>query len=360
MFDGFPVDEISMTHWCLANCSIAEEHADQSEALLRVVCIARKPESNLAFREMVLWNGVQDDFNLLVNKGFIETVEYGRLSMCVICPLPNHIDALPHVHAFRVHSRLWAGADKVGVEKHRGCRQSNPWSTSPSSQRMLMPWEKGKAPLTWQGCYEALLRVCDGLLPNDETLGLLSHETLQPGQMCMYCKQVPFIDADAKRARRQLHATMKADQTRKGKAAYASMRKIHADTHGNQHEFQCNPLKGGMTLFVPDALHVYDINLGYQFQMQVIWRVCDGRARERVSEFFSGMGVRLDCRKKGGGRSKWMKASLWAAMCLGSSRFPGGITSWLPSLVVVIGDCMPESSTFATSKNVQESGVSWP
>ena len=73
MFDGFPVDEISMTHWCLANCSLAEHLADQSEALLSVVCIARKTESNQGFHDTLKWNGVGEEFNSLVEKGFIQT-----------------------------------------------------------------------------------------------------------------------------------------------------------------------------------------------------------------------------------------------------------------------------------------------
>ena len=244
--------------------------------------------------------------------------------------------------------RLLAGADKVAVEKFRGCKQSNPWALSPPSQRLMMPWGVDKEPLTWQGCRAAFDAVCSGLLPDDETLGLISHQTLEPKQYCKYCKTVPFATPSDKRAQRELHATMKSDQSRKGKSAYAAMRKKYSDTHGNQNEFQCNPLKGGMKLFVPDALHVYDINLGYQFCMHVIWRVCDANARERVSQFHAGMGVKVETSKKSAGRNKWMKGSAWAAMCLGNKRFPGGLTAWLPSLAMMIGESMLESRVYAT------------
>jgi hypothetical protein len=156
---------------------------------------------------------------------------------------------------------------------------------------------------------------------------------------------------------------MKSDQTRSGKSAYASARKKFSDIHGNQYEFQYNPLKGGMELFVPDALHVYDINIGYQFVAQVILRVCDSRAREKVMEFFAGMGVRLDTRKKGAGDrgSKWMKGSAWAAMCLGSRKaYPGGITAWLPTLVMVIGESLRESRMFARNDSGKHAPISLP
>ena len=210
-----------------------------------------------------------------------------------------------------------------------------------------MPWEPNSAPPTWQACRVAFDAVCSGLLPDDETLGLISHETLEPGQYCKYCKRVPFPTAVDKQARRDLLQTMKSDMTRKGKSEYRAMRQKFSDTHGNQHEFHYNPLKGGMKLFVPDSLHVYDINLGYQFCMQVIWRVCDVRARERVSQFHAGMGVKVEPNKKSAGRCKWMKGSVWAGMCLGNKRFPGGITAWLPSLVMVIGESMLESREYS-------------
>ena len=135
------------------------------------------------------------------------------------------------------------------------------------------------------------------------------------------------------------------------------MRQKYSDSHGNQHEFQCPPLLGGMKLFVPDALHVYDINLGYQFSKLVIWRVCDSRARERVAAFYEGMGVKVDTCSKSKGRNKWMKGSLWASMCLGSKRFPGGITAWLPSLIIAIGESMLESRLYATIHADQASGI---
>ena len=258
-----------------------------------------------------------------------------------------------------MYRRCFAGADKVAIEKHRGCRQSNPWSTGPASERLLLPWVSGQAPPTWQGCRKAFDVVCTGLLPTDETIGALSHHTLAPGQYCKYCKCVPFPTIGAKQARRDLLQAMESDQTRSGKSAYAAMRKKFADSHGNQYEFQYNHLKGGMELFVPEALHVYDINMGYQFVAQVILRVCDSRAREIVMEFFAGMGVRLDTRKKGAGvrGSKWMKGSAWAAMCLGCHGYPGGITTWLPTLVLVIGESLRESRMFARE---EASGKSEP
>ena len=52
------------------------------------------------------------------------------------------------------------------------------------------------------------------------------------------------------------------------------------------------------------------------------------------------MGADLPQQQSGGGKSeKWWKAAFRAGMVLGNRQFPGGIAAWLPTLVLLIGNC---------------------
>eukprot|EP00965_Chrysotila_dentata_P109012 3601304-Pleurochrysis_carterae.AAC.1 len=57
MFDGFPVEHISITHLnCVANASLRAEISSQSEQLLRVVSCARISETNTQLRKALQQN----------------------------------------------------------------------------------------------------------------------------------------------------------------------------------------------------------------------------------------------------------------------------------------------------------------
>ena len=64
MFDAFPCENESFTHFCLSNSSIVESKSDESEALLRIVAAARLPENNTALRNADVpadYNQIQAD-----------------------------------------------------------------------------------------------------------------------------------------------------------------------------------------------------------------------------------------------------------------------------------------------------------
>eukprot|EP00965_Chrysotila_dentata_P226134 6195220-Pleurochrysis_carterae.AAC.4 len=53
------------------------------------------------------------------------------------------------------------------------------------------------------------------------------------------------------------------------------------------------------------------------------------------------MGAPLDLiRKDGTKHEKWFKAANRVAMIYGNPRCPGWVCAWLPSLVLLVGECM--------------------
>eukprot|EP00965_Chrysotila_dentata_P001833 60636-Pleurochrysis_carterae.AAC.1 len=93
MFDGFPVERISICHFCVANASLRPELSSQSEQLLRVVSCARISETNRQLRRALELNSFDADFNACVSKGGIS--------------LPD---------GSFVHTKMLVTADKKGVE----------------------------------------------------------------------------------------------------------------------------------------------------------------------------------------------------------------------------------------------------
>eukprot|EP00965_Chrysotila_dentata_P037266 1240144-Pleurochrysis_carterae.AAC.1 len=71
MFDGFPVERISICHFCLANASLSPNLSSQSKQLLRVVSCARISETNRQLRKALNLNSFAADFNQSVHDGGI-------------------------------------------------------------------------------------------------------------------------------------------------------------------------------------------------------------------------------------------------------------------------------------------------
>eukprot|EP00965_Chrysotila_dentata_P239889 6203369-Pleurochrysis_carterae.AAC.2 len=57
------------------------------------------------------------------------------------------------------------------------------------------------------------------------------------------------------------------------------------------------------------------------------------------------MGAPRNTKKKSNGRTsdEWFKASQFSEMIYGGKRFPGGAPAWVPSLVLLLGECKIEN-----------------
>lgn len=79
-----------------------------------------------------------------------------------------------------------------------------------------------------------------------------------------------------------------------------------------------------------------------QVDKQSLRRHCDAITLEHVASFYKGMGagpIKLVNKSNGQVKNDWFKAAKYSEMVAGSASFPGGITAWGPSLVLLVGDC---------------------
>ena len=100
---------------------------------------------------------------------------------------------------------------------------------------------------------------------------------------------------------------MRADKSKKGKAAWGREKAIYASTHNHIHEGEYPPVTAGSDCIMPETLHVYLLNAGKQLFKQLVVRHGGEHGRERMTAFFKGMNVNLDC-KDGGSMTNWVKA----------------------------------------------------
>eukprot|EP00965_Chrysotila_dentata_P036315 1209609-Pleurochrysis_carterae.AAC.1 len=103
-------------------------------------------------------------------------------------------------------------------------------------------------------------------------------------------------------------------------------------------------------------MHVADLNIGKQVDKHAVMRHADTYTRERIATFYKGMGAPRNTKKKPDGRvgTEWFKASQFAQMIFGGKRFPGGAPAWVPSLVLLLGECRLDTRELhagATSRN---------
>eukprot|EP00965_Chrysotila_dentata_P203092 6181512-Pleurochrysis_carterae.AAC.2 len=75
LFDAFPVENISITHYCVANASLRPQLSDQPEQLLRGLCAAPVSESNAQLRRATTHNGLGAGFNQLARTELIKVAD---------------------------------------------------------------------------------------------------------------------------------------------------------------------------------------------------------------------------------------------------------------------------------------------
>eukprot|EP00965_Chrysotila_dentata_P159187 5258663-Pleurochrysis_carterae.AAC.1 len=87
--------------------------------------------------------------------------------------------------------------------------------------------------------------------------------------------------------------------------------------------------------------NVGDLNVDKQLHNQALRRHLDVFTAEKVSALYAGMGVKIDLARKDSRRSEnWFKAAERDSTILGNAKFPGGVATWLPNLVRLVGECM--------------------
>ena len=97
MFDGFPVERISIEHFCVATASLRPELSSQSEQLLRVVNCSRIKENNPQMHRVAEHNRLGADFNELVRSRGAQ--------------VPTDVDGEENF----MHIEMLVAADKKGV-----------------------------------------------------------------------------------------------------------------------------------------------------------------------------------------------------------------------------------------------------
>ena len=163
---------------------------------------------------------------------------------------------------------------------------------------------------------------------------------------CRVCAKEPYASAEEYTAAKLRCERLKGSSIKKEQALYKRERASYAQLHWFQHEF-CQPeLHLGMESWIPELLHVLELNCGYLQWKHCTLKHCDPFCREMLAVFLTGLGAPLDTRKKEDGRAKadrWFKASTWDALVLGSNKFPGGLSTWYPCVVLLIIDCFRDA-----------------
>ena len=116
-----------------------------------------------------------------------------------------------------IHVEMLVGADKKGVEVHRGCGPCCAWCTCSDVLRLKLPWDPCTPPLNWDGpggAAELLSRVCKHPFPSIPLIFEAAHMAL-PGEdlprRCRFCKEVPFANVAEYVAAQQNWSRMRSD-----------------------------------------------------------------------------------------------------------------------------------------------------
>ena len=142
MFDGFPVDDVSIVHFCVFNASLKPELCTQSESLLRVLTVARISENNAQLWRAAEHHHLGEDFN-----------GYARDGKCALPPPdspPPQVPAAEPAAVQHLEIDMFLAADKKGVEVFRGCAPCCPWCTCSDSLRLKLPWPLDRPPVVWR------------------------------------------------------------------------------------------------------------------------------------------------------------------------------------------------------------------
>ena len=327
LMDGFPLDKQSIEHLCIANCSMPDSYAMHSEAMLKCVTVGRMSESNAGLKKMFDHNSLGDEANALIRDGFIEyAAEDGECKRCYL--------------------EVTATADRKAVEANAGTGPCSVWCRCPKDLQHKMPWARAAHPPQTLTEYRTFKRKlgCKGLLVWDDSVELA--HGIFPGEelprSCRACKKVPYATVAEYKAAKARVLRLKTSSVKKEVALYKRERATYASLHWFQHEF-CQPeLRLGMRSWIPEMMHVLELNLGYLVWKHCTLKHCDSFAREMIAVFLTNLGAALDTRKKEDGRAKadrWWKASVWDSLVMGSNKFPGGLRNWYPCLVLLIIDC---------------------
>ena len=137
MMDGFPVDTISLTQWCVALASLKPDLCDQSEALLRCFAITGLSESNAKFHRTLSENHLGDDLTQIVTTSKIFS---DRL-------LTRYVDQ-------------YYAADKKANDAGRGCAPGCAHCMCPLDNRLKLPWSLDRPPDTWDDADAACEAIC--------------------------------------------------------------------------------------------------------------------------------------------------------------------------------------------------------
>eukprot|EP00965_Chrysotila_dentata_P260313 6213859-Pleurochrysis_carterae.AAC.1 len=284
MFDGFPVERLSICHFCVANASLRPQLSSHSEQLLRVVSCAKVSETNAQLTKAVEHNHFAADFNAVVSKSGFSLLD-GEF----------------------VHASMLVAADKKGVEAFRGCGPCSPWCTCGDLLRLRLPWKTSFPPVSWdedtQGAAHLLKKVCKHPFPSIPVLVEAAHLPL-PGEelprRCRFCKSTPYASVEEYTADWEAWNELRSDLFKPGKAKFAKLRLEHSSTHAQQYKFELPPLLVGMGDVVPELLHAGDLNVDKQVHKQALRRQLDKYEADKLSTFYRGMGVAINLVRKDG------------------------------------------------------------
>ena len=337
LMDGFPLDKQSIEHLCIANCSMPEKFSIHSEAMLKCVTVGRMSESNASLLKLYAHNGLGDDANALIKDGFID-----------VCASVGEREEMGSTK--RCHLELTCTADRKAIEANVGCGPCSVWDRCPKDLQHKLPWARSAAPPASIDEYrqkKQQLGVTGFLTWDDSTElghGLFPGENLP--RRCRVCAKKPYATVAEYMAAKLRCERLKGSSVKKEQALYKRERATYAALHWFQHEF-CQPaLHLGMSSWIPELMHVLELNCGYLQWKHCTLKHCDAFCREMLAVFLTGLGAPLDTRKKEDGRAKadrWFKASTWDALVLGSNKFPGGLSTWYPCVVLLITDCFRDA-----------------
>ena len=164
---------------------------------------------------------------------------------------------------------------------------------------------------------------------------------------CKFCGKEPYKTAAAYQADLEKVRIERSDPTKAGKLAFQKKRSAHASKHARQYLHEVSTLLVGMSHVIVEVMHLVELNVAKQCWTKGIVLLMSPYMRELSTNYFAGMGFKLDVKLKANGQSgtAWFKASVLNELVHGSTKVPGGLAPWMATLLFYAGEDFLEKQT---------------
>lgn len=205
-FDAFPCKGISVEHAVIFSASLKVE--TQSEQLCKILCAGAIKENNEGINRMHSNRKVNDEFNLLVTRGYAIGTRGQKIWV-----------------------KLLIACDKKAVEMFVGCSPGSPWCQCTKEERLATAWDPAKPPTTWAQAEAALKKVCKHAFPDIFDILSSAHLALPMEKLprkCKFCNKKPYETEAQYQDSLKKYAERRADTSKAGINAFKTERSNHS------------------------------------------------------------------------------------------------------------------------------------